>query len=116
MHAEHNLKVAGHVAMGPTFELITWNFYWRNIEIDIPKYSNMCDNCQRTNGPRHTKHGSLHALEQGCKPCTHICMDSVTDSPESDSTTTRFVVVDLFTTIAHYIRIKKEGSPTVART
>jgi len=85
------------------------------MERDIRKYCSECDNWQRTKAPRHAKHGLLHQLELACKPWTHISMDFITDLPESEGATIILVVVDRFTKMAHFIPIKKNDSPTVAR-
>jgi hypothetical protein len=57
---EHDSKVAGHFGRERTLELLTRNFYWMNMEHDVRKYCNECDNCQRTIAPRQPKHGHLH--------------------------------------------------------
>jgi hypothetical protein len=113
--SEQDLKVAGHFRRERTLKLVTRNFYWTNMECDIRKYCNECDNCQRTKTPRHAKHGLLHPLEIACKPWTHISSDFITDLPESEGATIILVVVDRFTKMAHFIPIKKNDSPTVAR-
>jgi len=115
IQSEHNSKVAGHFGREQTLELLSRNFYWSDMERDIRKYCSECDNCQRTKAPRHAKHGLLHPLELACKPWTHISTDFITDLPESESNTIILVVVDRFTKMAHFIPIKKNDSPTVAR-
>ena len=115
MDLEHDSKVAGHFERERTLELLTRNFYWPNMETDVWKYCNVCDNCQRTKVPRHTKYGLLHPLEMACKPWMHIITDFITDLPESEGVTIILVVVDRFTKMAHFIPVKKRDSPTVAR-
>jgi len=115
IQSEHDSKVAGHFGRERTLELISRNFYWANMERDVRKYCNECDNCQRTKAPRHAKHGLLHPLELACKPWTHISTDFITDLPESEGATIVLVVVDRFTKMAHFIPIKKKDSPSVAR-
>jgi hypothetical protein len=85
------------------------------MERDVRKYFNECDICQRTKAPRHAKHGLLHPLELVCKPWMHIITDFITDLPQSEGATIVTVVVDRFTTMAHFVPIKKKDSPTVAR-
>jgi len=115
MESEHDSKIAGHFGRERTMELISRNFYWPNMETDIRKYCNECDNCQRTKSPRHAKYGLLHPLEMACKPWTHISTDFITDLPESEGATMILVVVDRFTKMAHFIPIRRKDSPTVAR-
>jgi transposase InsO family protein len=115
IQSEHDSKVAGHFGRERTLELLTRNFYWTNMERDVRKYCNECDNCQRTKAPRQAKHGLLHPLELACKPWTHISTDFITYLPESEGVTIILVVVDRFTKMAHCIPLKKKDSPTVAR-
>jgi len=115
IQSEHDLKVAGHFGRERTLELLSRNFYWTNMERDVRKYCSECDNCQRTKAPRHAKHGLLHPLELACKPWTHISTDFITDLPECEGATIILIGVDRFTTMAHFIAIKKKDSPTVAR-
>jgi len=81
----------------------------------IRKYCNECDISQRTKAPRHVKNGLLHHLELACKLWTHISTDFITNLPESEGATVILVMVDHFTKLEHFIRIKKKDSPTVAR-
>ena len=115
MDSEHDSKVAGHFGRERTMELLTRNFYWPNMEVDVRKYCNECDICQRTKAPRHAKHGLLHPLDMACKPWTHISTDFKTHLLESEGATMILVVVDRFTKMAHFIPIGKKDSPTVAR-
>jgi len=115
MDSEHDSKVAGHFGQERTMELLTQSFYWPNMEPDVRKYCNECNNCQRTKAPRHAKHGLLHPLELACKPWMHISTDFITDLPESQGATMILVVVDRYMKMAHFIPVKKKDSPTVAR-
>jgi len=115
MRSEHDSKVAGHFGRDRTMEVVSRNFYWPKMEIDIHKYSNECDNCQRVKSPRHAKHGLLHLLEMACKPWSHISTDFITDLPDSEGATIILVVVDRFTKMAHFIPIKKKDFPMVAK-
>jgi hypothetical protein len=85
------------------------------MERDVRKYCNECDNCQRTKAPRHAKHRLLHPLEMVSKPLTHISTDFIIDLPQSEGATIILAVMDHFTQMAHFIPIKKQDSPTVAR-
>jgi hypothetical protein len=91
------------------------NFYWPNMEIDVRRYCNECDKCQRTKAPRHAKHRLFHPLEMTCKPWTHISTYFIMDLPESEGATMILVVVDRFTKMAHFVPIKEKDSPTVAQ-
>jgi hypothetical protein len=112
---EHDSKIAGHFGRERTFELLTTNCFWTNMERDVKKYCSECDICQRTKAPIHTKHGLLHLLELACKPWTHNSTDFITDLPESEGATIILVVINRFTKMAHFIPIKKKDSPKVTQ-
>jgi hypothetical protein len=114
MESPHDSKVAGHSRRERTLELVSRNFNWVNMERDVPKYCQECDNCQRTKSPRHAKHGLLHPLDMACKPWTHISPDFITDLLESGQPTMIHVVVDRFTKMAHFIPLEKKDAPTIA--
>ena len=109
-------EVAGHFGRECTMELLTQNFYCSNMETDVTKYCNECDNCHWTKAPRHARHGLLHPLEMACKPWTHVSTDFITDLLESEGATLILVVVDRFTKMPHFVPVKKKDSPTMART
>jgi len=111
MQSEHDSKIAGHFGRERTMELKSRNFYWPNMEKDVRRYCNKCDNCQRTKAPRHAKHGLLHLLQMARKPWTHISTDLISNLPHSEGATMILVVVDRFTKMAHCIPIKKKILP-----
>ena len=98
---EQDLKIAGHFGRVRTLELVRRNFSCPNMEMDVRRYCNQCDNCHSTKSPRHDKHGLSHPLEHACMPWTHITMDCITDLPESGGATLILVVVDWFTKMSH---------------
>jgi hypothetical protein len=57
LDSENDSKAAGHFGQERTMELNTRNFFWPQMEMDVRKYCNKCDNCGRTKVPRHAKHG-----------------------------------------------------------
>jgi hypothetical protein len=112
--SEYDSKVSGPLRRGRTLELVCRNFYWPQMEHDMRKYFNECDNCQRTKSPRHAKYGMLHTLQLARKRWTHISTHFKTDLPVSDRATMILVVVDLFTKMAHFIPLQNKDSPTMA--
>jgi len=114
MKLKHACKVAGHFGRYRTMELITRYYYWPNMEDEVRKFCNECDNCQRTKAPRHAKHGLLHPLEMPSKPWTHISTDFITDLAMLNGLSNIQVAVDRCTKMAHNILIDIQHSPTVA--
>lgn len=108
IQSEHDFKVAGHFRRDRTIEHTTRNFYGPNMEADIRKYCNKCDNCQQTKSPRHAKHGLLHPVELASELWTHISMGYVTDLLESEKATMIEVVVDRCMKMAQFIPVGKK--------
>jgi len=51
IESEHDSQVTGHFGRVRTLELVSRNFYWVNMERDVRKYCQECDNCQRVKSP-----------------------------------------------------------------
>jgi hypothetical protein len=84
LESEHDSKVAGHMGMDKTLELVQRNFYWPAMDQEIADYVRSCDACQKNKAPRHGRYGLLHPLELAYSPWQSISMDFITDLPESN--------------------------------
>jgi hypothetical protein len=51
MSSKHDSKITGHFGRERRMKLLTQNFYLPNMEIEVHKYCNECNNCQRTKAP-----------------------------------------------------------------
>ena len=96
-------KVGGHFGEEKTIELVTRNFYWKNLTDWINDYVRSCDECQHNKSPRHAKYGLLQPLEVPYAAWTSISTDFITQLPESQGYTKIMAVVDGFTKIGHFI-------------
>ena len=45
--SEHDSRMAGHIGMDKTMELVDRNFYWPEIAKDIEDYVCSCEDCQK---------------------------------------------------------------------
>jgi hypothetical protein len=115
MESEYGSKVAGHFGWDRTMELLSWSFYWPNMELDVKKQSKKYDNCQQTKAQGHVKHGQSQPLEMAYRQWALISTEIITDLPESEGATMKLVLVDRFAKMAHFISIRQKASPTVAR-
>ena len=106
MESEHDSKVAGHMGMDKTVEIVGRNFYWPGMAEEISDFVRSCDDCQRNKASRHKRHGTLHPLELSYAPWDSISMDFITQLPLSNGCATIWVVVDHFTKMAHFIPIE----------
>src|SRR5258706_4223304 len=105
MESEHDSRVAGHMGMDKTVELIDRNFYWPGMAADIEDFVRSCDDCQKNKAPPHKRHGMLHPLELPYSPWDSISMDFIMQLPKADGCSTVWVIVDCFTKMAHFIPI-----------
>ena len=106
MESEHDSRVAGHMGMDKTMELVDRNFYWQEMAKDIEDYVCSCDDCQKNKASRHKRHGALHPLELSYAPWDAISMDFIMQLPKSEGCSTVWVIVDRFTKLAYFVPVK----------
>ena len=111
MESEPDSRVAGHMGMDKTMELIDRNIYWPEMAKDIDVYVRSCEDCQKNKASRYKRHGTLHPLELTYAPWDAISMDFITQLPKSDGCSTVWVIVDRFTKMAHFVPVK-DGQKT----
>ena len=102
----HDSKVAGHFGQYKTLEKVRSNFFWAKLEDEVRDYVRSCDTCQRNKASRHAKYGMLHPTEIPHRPWMDISMDFITGLPPSQGFDKIWVIVDLFTKMAHFIPLK----------
>jgi len=59
----HDSIVAGHFRQEKTMEIVTRDFYWKELADWIRDYVQSCDECQHSKSPPHAKYGLLQPLE-----------------------------------------------------
>ncbi|KAJ2984544.1 hypothetical protein NUW58_g6005 [Xylaria curta] len=112
LESEHDTRVAGHMGMDKTAELVTRNFWWPNLENMVREYVRGCLECQQNKGPRHAPYGPLQPMELHYKPWQTVAMDFITDLPLSNGCDSIWVMVDPFTKMGHFIALKVDGKKT----
>ncbi|CCE34844.1 uncharacterized protein CPUR_08783 [Claviceps purpurea 20.1] len=110
--SEHDTKVAGHMGMDKTAELITRNFWWPNLDATVRDYVRGCLECQRNKSPKHAYYGLLQPMELHYKPWQSVAMDFITDLPLSNGCDSIWVMIDPFTKMAHFVPLKVDGKRT----
>ena len=111
MESEHDSRLAGHMGMDKTMELVDRNFYWPEMAKDFEDYGYSCEDCQKNKASRQERHGALHPLELSYTPWDAISMDFITELPKSDGCSTVWVIVDRFTKMTHFVPVK-DGQKT----
>ena len=112
LESEHDTKVAGHMGIDKTLELITRNFWWPGIARSVRDYVRSCYECQRNKAPRHAPAGLLQPLELHYTPWQSVAMDFITDLPVSNGCDSIWVMVDPFTKMAHFVPLQIDGKKT----
>lgn len=106
LESEHDTRVAGHMGMDKTMELITRNFWWPNLQDYVRDYVHGCLECQKNKNPRHAPYGLLQPIELHYRPWQTVTMDFITDLPLSNGCDSIWVMVDPFTKMAHFTPLK----------
>ena len=103
----HEKPAAGHLGIKRTLELITRNFWWPKIHIDVAKFVRSCETCARNKINRHRRYGLLQPLDTPDRPWKSIEIDFLCGLPSSRGYTVIMVVVDRFSKMIHLIPFKK---------
>ena len=86
------------------------------MEVWIKNYVRTADTYQRNNTLQHAKFGTLKPLLILYAPFMDISMDFITDLPEVWGYNKIWVIVDLFSKLAHFIPFKKITARELATT
>jgi len=113
-HQCHNANVAGHFGRDKTLYLMKRNYYWPNMEVWVRNYLRTCDACQHNKTARHKKYGKLVPLKIPSRPWEQISMDFITDLPNVKGYNQCWVIVDMFTKMAHFIPLKNRKAKKLA--
>jgi len=84
-------------------EIVTRDFYWKKLGVQIREYVRSCDECQHSKSLRHAGYGLLQPFEVLYAAWTSISTDIITQVPESQVETQIMVVVERFTKMVHFI-------------
>ena len=104
----HDLPSAGHTGRWKTCELVSRNYWWPNLTIDVKRYVKGCDICQRMKNRPQKPYGPLMPNPIPNEPWEIISMDFITQLPESNGYTAICVVVCRLTKRARFFAIKNE--------
>ena len=102
MKLHHDTRLAGHPGRWKTLELVSRNYWWPGMSVDIKHYVTGCDVCQRNKSSHQAPYGLLQPNEVPGGPWEIITTDLITQLPISSNTngtpkTAILVVVDRFT-------------------
>ena len=59
----HDTLLAGHPGRWKTLEIVSRNYWWPGMSVDVKKYVQGCDTCQRNKAVRKPPYGLLRPNE-----------------------------------------------------
>jgi hypothetical protein len=62
IQGRHDSPLGGHFGITKTYDLISCDFIWDNMQKDIKKFVASCETCQRNKNQRHLPYGLLMPL------------------------------------------------------
>ncbi len=107
----HDDKTAGHPGITKTIDLLSRDFYWKNMNRHIKEYVNSCIQCQRNKPSNQTPIGLLQPIPAPEQRWHTVTMDLITQLPKTKLGNDAIVVfVDKFSKLAHYVPTTTEIS------
>jgi hypothetical protein len=103
-------RIAGHFGQFKRSERIKALCYWLKNNNDVDKYVWSCLPYQKRKASKHKKSDLLQPLEIPIHPWIAISKDFITGLPQSSGFTGVLIIIDRFTTMAHFIPLKTEAA------
>jgi len=91
-------------------ELVTRNFWWPRITVEVKQYVEGCDLCQRNKNRTEPPAGKLMPNKAPDKPWAHITADFIVKLPLSRGYDSILVVYNRLTKMAHFIPMTEKTS------
>ena len=99
----HDVPAAGHGGRWKTVELVTRNYWWPGVTMDVGKYVEGCDLCQRMKNRTEEPAGKLKLSEVPQKTWTHLTVDFITKLPVVAGKDAILVVCDRLLKMTHFV-------------
>ena len=96
---------SAHAGPERLWQALSSRFYWKRMKVDIIRYCNSCDVCQKTKTSNFNKFGLLIPNPIPSRPYQSISMDFIVNLPWSEGYNAIFVVVDRLTKHASFILV-----------
>ena len=106
----HNTPVGGHGGQWKTVELVTRNFWWPRMTMEVKQYMEGCDLYQRNKNRTELPAEKLMPNEVPDKPWAHITADFIVKLPLSRGYDSILVVCYWLTKMVHFISMTEKMS------
>ena len=115
----HDTLLAGHPGRWKTLEIVSRNYWWPGMSVDVKKYVQGCDTCQRNKAVRKPPYGLLRPNEVPAGPWEIWTIDVISQLPPSvdrhgNTFTAIVVVADRFSKRSHFFAADDHFSTTEA--
>ena len=106
----YNTPVGEHGGQWKTVELVTRNFWWPGVTMEVKQYVEGYNSYQRNKNCTEQPTGKLMPNSIPEKPWMHISADFITKLPLAQGYDSILVVVDQLTKIVHFIPTMEKTS------
>jgi hypothetical protein len=109
---KHSGGLAGHFGHDKMFSKLNGSYFWPGMRTDVKKFVDRCRICQHTKGKRQNT-GLYQPLPIPERPWDVVSMDFILGLPRTQrGCNLIFVVVDIFSNMAHFIPCQKTSDAT----
>ena len=106
IQAFHSSPIGGHSGVLATYHKVKQLFSWTGLKKDVENFVKQCNVCQQAKHEHYKVHGLLKPLPIPDGPWQAISMDFIEGLPKSEGYNVILVVVDHFTKVSHFLRLK----------
>ncbi|KAK3515044.1 hypothetical protein QTP70_004028 [Hemibagrus guttatus] len=110
----HEAPSSGHPGTRRSAQLVSRRFWWPSLGSDVEDFVRQCATCAQARTSRQHPEGLLEPLPVPRRSWSHLCVDFLTDLPDSGGFTAIMVVVDRFSKGCKLVPLK--GLPTAMQT
>lgn len=105
----HGGGLAGHFGKDKSFQLMSDRYFWPQLRKDVSNYVKRCFTCQTAKGQKQNT-GLYCSLPIPESIWEDLSMDFILGLPKTQRGSTRFLLVDKFSKLSHFLPCKKTSN------